>query len=225
MVHTPERAKYDEVFEKLLHRYAGAFWLPSTEYLPSKEYFSPYAVVFQSSMTGKSRMLNEIAETRLFTVFLCLRNKSKNMQPVRSVYVADALDRLKPESADEFMSLLVQTYIREFIERVNTTRLNGVKQITCENWRKHQAAVVDKKVGRVLSNPRSKPSMGSLNWASVSADLEHFDKSKGVELLFVFDEARSLLEKTDKEGRNLFRYLMSPAWLETVCTKQYSVYS
>ena len=156
-------------------------------------------------------MLNEIAETRLFTVFLCLRNQSKNMQPVRSVYVADALDRLQLESADNCMSLLVQTYIREFIEWVHTTKLNDMKQITCENWRKHQVAVVDEKVARVLSNPSSKPSVGSLNWASVSANLEHFDKSKGVELLFVFDEARSLLGKTDKEGRNLFRYLISPA--------------
>ena len=154
-------------------------------------------------------MLNEIAQRKLFTVFLCLRSKSTNMQPVRSAHVVDALDMIKSQSADQLMSLLVQTYVSEFILWVNTTRLNDMKQLSPGNWQKHQAEVVDKIVASVLMGQRPKPSLYGVDWASASAGLHQFDHSKGLDLLFVVDEARSLLGKTDAEGRNLFRYFIS----------------
>jgi hypothetical protein len=203
IVYASDDAKYDDAFAKLLECYADAFWTkPSV-------FFSPYVVVFQSSMTGKSRMLHEIAQTKYFTVFLCLRDKSVNMQPVRTPLVADALDTRRITSANECMSLLVLTYVKEFMSWVNTTKQDDVKQLTPENWRKHQAEVVDKVVASSLRDPLSRPSLGSLDWASVSAglaELEHFS-SQGLNLLFVFDEARSLLGKKDKKNRNLFRCL------------------
>jgi hypothetical protein len=156
-------------------------------------------------MTGKSRMLKELAQNNFFTVSICLRTKSLNMQPPRTSHVADLLSsKTHTLPALERMTCLVSTYLTEFAEWVKET---VPEKLTFDTWSQHQKDVVDARVGEALSQALQKMSYkpGFPDRLSISKKLDPYVKTKSLDILFVFDEARELLEYTDAKKINLFR--------------------
>jgi hypothetical protein len=128
------------------------------------------------------------------------------MQPPRTEAVADALFQGKLASSRDFMTLLVKAYLQQFQQWVDKASSAG-SQLMPKDWHEHQK-VVDREVGLVLSEASrtSNFSMDLPDWSVVTQKLGQHAAFSGLDVLFVFDEARELLAKTDDNGVNLFRY-------------------
>ncbi len=197
-------SKYDESFTHLLQQYSLQFWEKN-----ESEYFSPYVALFQSSMTGKSRMLEQVAQSSFFTVFICLRTKSTEMPPKQSKAVLDVMGLASRTSAEVLMTCLIKGYIKEFMHWLNSEQRNSSKP-TPENWHKYQTNEVDQLVGDTVNRAifNTDYDWGFSDWATVSNGLKQFyNESHSLDILFIFDEARELLNRVDKNNRTLFRYL------------------
>ena len=57
----------------------------------SSLYLAPYLTIFQSSGTGKSRLMKELPTEKLFISYICLRESTSSGYPPRSSRVADEL--------------------------------------------------------------------------------------------------------------------------------------
>jgi hypothetical protein len=194
-------AEYDKVFALYLRSCAQKYWKGH------RGYYSPYVVLFQSSMTGKSRLLKEMAQKTFFTVIICVRKQSVVMQPPRTKAVADALFQGKVTSSRGLMLVLLKSYLQQFQQWVDKSVEMG-SQITPKDWHDQQEAA-DSKVGRALDEAlkTSDFDMELPDWKVVLRNLGQHAARSSLDMLFVFDEARELLNKDDDDGINLFRYL------------------
>jgi len=194
---------YDSVFAKLLKCYGTEYW----GRVKSK-YFSPYMVLFQSSMTGKSRMLQELAKDTFFTITICLRKQSQDMPPPRTQGVADALRDARPTSSEDLMRLLIISYIKEFMAWFATIQTGSKQERLPSAWQEYQEKKANANVGNNL-----KEALQTSNyyvtlpaWKSVANRFRNLGYSEGLDILFVFDEARELLASRDTKEMSLFRY-------------------
>lgn len=195
--------KYDQVFSNLLRQYSLQFWGE-----PQSQFFSPYVALFQSSMTGKSRMLEQVAQKQFFTVFICLRTKSIEMPPRQSKPVLDVMSLASRTSGEHVMGCVIKAYIREFMQWLRGFK--GKNSFPTPNdWHTYQTSDIDQKVCSAIDKAifAADYDWGLSDWQSVSEVLRNFyDEREGLDVLFVFDEARSLLNKVDNNNRTLFRY-------------------
>ena len=203
--------KYDEVFAKYIRSCALKFWKGSSRY------FSPYVVLFQSSMTGKSRLLKEIAQKKFFTVMICVRKPSLVVQPPRTKAVADALFQGNITSSTDTMLVLLKSYLLQFQQWVDKS-VKEESQITPKDWHSQQQEA-DTEVGRALidASRTSNFNMNLPDWSAVLRKLREHPARASLDLLFVFDEARELLTKVDENGIDLFRYLFVCMYVDSIC--------
>lgn len=198
----PGTVRYDQVFADYICWCAEEFWQGPGAY------YAPYVVLFQSSMTGKSRMLKELAQNTFFTVMICVRKESAIMQPPRTEAVADALLRPKIPSSEALMMELLKSYLQKFQEWVGGLPVCQGNQIKPKDWH-NQQQVVDGEVGKALAASNicaSKICADVRNWAAVEKKLGQHTACSSLDILFVFDEARTLIDHLDEQGVSLFRY-------------------
>ena len=158
-------------------------------------------------MSGKSRMLEQVAQVSFFTVSICLRTKSIEMPPKQSKAVLDVMGLASRTSAEVLMMCLIKAYIKEFMQWLISEKRNS-SQPTPYNWHKYQTSEVDQRVGDAVDKAifNADYDWGMSDWASVSNGLRQFyNESHSLDILFVFDEARELLNRVDKNNRTLFR--------------------
>jgi len=217
MVHAGA-VEYNEVFARYLRICAHKYWKGPA----GGGYYSPYVVLFQSSMTGKSRLLEEIAQKNFFTVIICVRKQSIIMQPPRTKAVADALFEGKVTSSRNLMLVLLKSYLHQFQQWVDKSVEAGSK-VMQKDWHDQQE-IVHTEVGRAL-NEASRTSdfnMDLPDWSVVSQKLGQHAARSSLDMLFVFDEARELLNKVDDSGMNLFRCLFVCMHCAYVCVCMYA---
>jgi hypothetical protein len=94
-------------------------------------------VLFQSSMMGENRLLEEIAQNHFFTVFLCLRKDSSGIPPPlrRTTAVADALFSEGAAHAEERMTLLLKLYIIALANWFKGKTEKGRPDLQPKDWR------------------------------------------------------------------------------------------
>jgi hypothetical protein len=197
--------QYDEVFSDYIRWCAEQYWEGSGAY------YAPFLVLFQSSMTGKSRLLKELAQSTFFTIMVCVREESVMMQPQRTQAVADALLKERIASSEALMAKLLNLYLKEFQKWVLGLPAGEGDP---KDWYSHQKTV-DMSVGKALG--ASELHLDMLDWASVTQKLGQHPAFSCLHILFVFDEARSLLKHVDKQGMTLFRSEPTPYTVWQAC--------
>jgi hypothetical protein len=197
LVFAPGTVRYDQVFADHICWCAEEFWQGPGAY------YAPYVVLFQSSMTGKSRVLKELAQNTFFTVMICVRKESPMMQPPRTEAVADALLQEKIPSSEALMMKLLKSYLVKFQEWVGGLPACQGNQIKPKDWH-NQQQVVDGEVGKALA--ASNIGAEVQDWTAVTKKLGQHEACSSLDILFVFDEARTLLDHLDEQGISLFRY-------------------
>jgi hypothetical protein len=200
LVFAPGSVRYDQVFADYLQWCAEQFWGTG-----HGTYYAPYVVLFQSSMTGKSRLLTELAQNTFFSVMICVREESEIMQPPRTEPVAAALLKTKISSSEALMTRLLKSYLETFQEWVVKWPACQGNQIKPKDWHDQQKRV-DVEVGKALT--ASNTSANALDWTPVMEKLGQHNACSCLDILFVFDEARALLNQVDEQGVSLFRYVL-----------------
>lgn len=148
-------------------------------------YYAPYTVICQSSGFGKSRACAALVDQGFFVVYCCLRKKGVRGFPKRSC-LADDLLSTKPDISRYF-----KCYFSTFIEIANAAEQDCrdfFEKYQQENDSEYNLAknLVDAKF-RSLSNKVTIP---------------HYTQER--KLIFVFDEASSLLDVKSNGRSNFF---------------------
>jgi hypothetical protein len=203
MVFSPSIAKYDQVFADVLSFNSRKYWEQNSE-----NYYAPYMALFQSSMMGKSRLLKEQAQEKFFAVLICLRKKSFEFEPPRTAHVADVLLSDDTASSQDLMTFLLKSYVKAFLEWLREFPHDKRQQLSPKDWQNHQPKAdiqVGNELRRAIKDSRFEVALD--DWESLSQSYPFLDNTSGLDILFVFDEARELLVERKGDKLNLFRYI------------------
>ena len=120
------------------------------------------------------------------------------------------------------MLVLLKSYLLQFQQWIDKS-VKEESQITPKDWHSQQQEA-DTEVGRALidASRTSNFNMNLPDWSAVLRKLREHPARASLDLLFVFDEARELLTKVDKNGIDLFRYLFVCVYINFICMYTYT---
>ena len=157
-------------------------------------WYSPYCSIVQSSGYGKSKTVLELAKRRVFVIYCSLMDPNAGGYPPRSAHVDKfSLHRCSEDG--------YQRYV------VACLRLITDKEVTSEDWSKYQYWDQGTTFLKDLEEEYNKVLEECPTVSKTMKELEGMrTKGGGLQFLFVFDEARKLLEH-DSGRFSSFYYL------------------
>ncbi|KAJ1555818.1 hypothetical protein HK405_012449 [Cladochytrium tenue] len=150
-------------------------------------YYWPGTALIQSSGTGKSRLVRELTAHGIFVVYCSFLQWESSGFPRRSPEIADYL--AKTNAGDDFFAYYIACaeLVEDAYRRKESPREFYERQIDLKNGLRFWRLVMN----RVRDI--------SLKGGRVSADV--LVSRRGLDILFVFDEARDLLPKHDAASK------------------------
>eukprot|EP00743_Colponemidia_sp_Colp-15_P003175 GILK01003430.1.p1 GENE.GILK01003430.1~~GILK01003430.1.p1 ORF type:complete len:1113 (+),score=138.28 GILK01003430.1:63-3401(+) len=149
-------------------------------YVEDSDFFSPYFAMFQSSCWGKSRLLNEVLDKHIDGIYISLLDKSSTGFPERSCLADTLLDCQTEEDFLHFIGVVLEY----FLEIYNAA--NGDINVCREAWKNGQKDVGFKDEFVKRMRKRKSEQGYSITLPALPARVSTW--------LFVFDEARALLQ-------------------------------
>jgi hypothetical protein len=172
-----------------------------TQYRTRPIYFAPYVAVVQCSGSGKSRMLLETSK-KLRTLYVCFRSGATGYPPRSRIAISNlfgGLEKVKDE----------KSFVQELVERLKKAEISARK-----NLPKPGAASAGS-VSATFASEHLCESVWNLQDIDISEELQD---SEDDPVLLIFDEARELLDVSQKEAPfgvskfRLFRRALRAYW-------------
>ena len=146
------------------------------------DYYGPFTTLCQASGFGKSRASYNLVDEGMYVVYCCLRPESSSGYPKRSCLA----DFLLSNATEDIITIKYIKYFNTFIDLLNEKRLEPREFFDKFNQEKNDFVknlVLDKKCDE-------------------KDELSTYNDDR--QLVFVFDEASSLLEYRDQQRSNFF---------------------
>lgn len=146
------------------------------------DYYGPFTTVCQASGFGKSRACYSLVDVGFYVVYCCLRLESSSGYPKRSCLA----DFLLSNTTEQAITIRYKKYFNTFIDLLNENRLDPsefFKKFNQENNSFVKNLVEEKKCDK-------------------NDELSLYKGDR--QLVFVFDEASSLLESREQHKSNFF---------------------
>ncbi|CAG8495846.1 11530_t:CDS:2 [Ambispora gerdemannii] len=159
------------------------------------KYHSPLVALVQASTIGKSKMLWAVAE-HVYVVYVCLRNRESSGIPSRSTIS----DKLCMFSND-------QTALFTYITFICSTMRHLAKFEGNERVHARCPKTIDNKIDYYDADWHSIKELVETCWNSSKEKLNRDESEDGIQLLFVFDEAKILTERDPSRGKTNFECL------------------
>ncbi|CAG8628932.1 11245_t:CDS:2 [Paraglomus occultum] len=170
------------------------------------KYHSPLVALVQASTIGKSKMLWAAAE-RVYTVYVCLRNKGSSGIPPRST-ISDKLCTFVDDQTALFTYVTFICSTMRHLTSFKSNKTDWFKAHTSNNqlefWK-----VIEEGMKNCMDDIRNiignRKDYGEVEWHSIKQlvktcwdslkeTLNSDEPESGIQLLFVFDEAKILTE-------------------------------
>ena len=160
-----------------------------------ENYYAPFTAIIQSSGMGKTRMLENLSKKDGVCVVYCnLNDPDKNSFPPRTKIFANYL--LEQDLKRKDLEKRVYTYFKEFINYIDSYKNPNDP---------------NKKESQIFSFKNDDQTSKLNVWKNIEKNdqncEETIERKTKIMIVFAFDEARSLIYHTTKEGKVVISYL------------------